>query len=591
MSVMQLIKKGQNTMALLLVFIIAILTLLPLMNHQYFTMHDDQHIARLHLLDQAISQGVLYPRWVDTLGFGYGYPLFNFYPPLIYYVAEIFRSMGFSLATSIKLMIAVGGLIGSSGMYFFAKTLWSPRIGVLSSALFTLFGYRAITMYVRGAFAEYFALSILPWLLLGYYNLYKERKLINVVATSFVTAALLLAHPFVAVPSTAYILTFITILTSTLPSKSRKEFLILSISSGILALGLSAFFWMPSAIERQHTLVNNILLKELASYKLHFVQLHQLWYSPWGFGGSIEGAGDGMSFQIHKPYILGFIIALSIPMWMLIRKIGTFFSAKKKTSDGFPLVLFTYFLLMTVASIFLMLSQSQWIWNSIQYLQYLQFPWRLMGFLGLFVALTIGAGFYLIEQWNKKIGLILTAGLIFLLIVVQTKYFSPQQFIQASDSERTSYNEIAWRISASSFEFAPKGVATTQTALNTTKIDVNENQINRSIYNTQGTNVLVQTGAQSFNEKSFNTDATSPVRFSLHTFNFPGWRAYIDDEPTEITDNNRLKLITITIPEGKHQIKFSFEQTPVRKLATIISLLSLVLSIVLWQVTLRKKSE
>ena len=76
---------------LIVLIIITALAIVGLLNNQYFSIHDDQHIARLYLLDQAIRQGDLYPRWVGGLGFNFGYPLFNFYPPLIYYVAEFFQ--------------------------------------------------------------------------------------------------------------------------------------------------------------------------------------------------------------------------------------------------------------------------------------------------------------------------------------------------------------------------------------------------------------------------------------------------------------------------------------------------------------------
>ncbi len=62
---------------LILLFIITIPAILSMMNSSYFTMHDDQHIARLFLLDTGIKQGTFYPRWVDlVLGFGLGYPSF-----------------------------------------------------------------------------------------------------------------------------------------------------------------------------------------------------------------------------------------------------------------------------------------------------------------------------------------------------------------------------------------------------------------------------------------------------------------------------------------------------------------------------------
>ena len=38
----------------------------------FFPMHDDEQIARLYELHQALSAGQFPPRWVANLGFGYG---------------------------------------------------------------------------------------------------------------------------------------------------------------------------------------------------------------------------------------------------------------------------------------------------------------------------------------------------------------------------------------------------------------------------------------------------------------------------------------------------------------------------------------
>ena len=45
---------------LLAVLIITIPAYISLLNPQYFSMHDDQHVARLYLLDQGIKQGYLF---------------------------------------------------------------------------------------------------------------------------------------------------------------------------------------------------------------------------------------------------------------------------------------------------------------------------------------------------------------------------------------------------------------------------------------------------------------------------------------------------------------------------------------------------
>src|SRR5205085_765586 len=46
------------------------------------------HVQRLIELDSLIRQGIIYSRWSPDLVFGYGYPLFNYVCPLVYYLAE-----------------------------------------------------------------------------------------------------------------------------------------------------------------------------------------------------------------------------------------------------------------------------------------------------------------------------------------------------------------------------------------------------------------------------------------------------------------------------------------------------------------------
>lgn len=55
----------------------------PLVGPAYLSSHDGlHHLFRLLDLDWCIRGGVLYPRWLPHLGFGYGYPVLNYYAPL-----------------------------------------------------------------------------------------------------------------------------------------------------------------------------------------------------------------------------------------------------------------------------------------------------------------------------------------------------------------------------------------------------------------------------------------------------------------------------------------------------------------------------
>ena len=554
----------------LLLLIITIPSFISLLNNNYFPMHDDQHIARLYLLDQGIRQGSIYPRWVDTLGFNLGYPLFNFYPPLIYYTAEIFHLFGFSLIWSIKLMVITGLLLGALGIYLLTKKVTNTWPAVLSTVLYTFFSYHAVLVYVRGAFAEFFAMSILPFVLLATINLSKkiDRKNSTLLGISF--ALLILAHPLIALPSLFFIGAFFIYYFAT--TQEKIKYAIHFILGSIFGLLLSAFFWLPSMVERKYTLIDEILTRELASYKVHYVYPGQFLYSPWGFGGSLPGPIDGMSFQLGKVHIILAISSLILFLFFAILLVRS----KRKNPDGFFLLV----LFLSVFSLFLTTDYASLIWDNISYLWYLQFPWRFLTFAGIFMAITGGYFIYFLNKTiNKNFKVMIVSTIILSLITagIYQKYFKPSRYIATTDKELTSFDEIAWRVSRTSFEFIPKGVKTTKSDLNTTIPAIDKDHVVRVPYEiVEGTADVKQT-ENNDNKKSFNVTSEVPIKFRLNTYNFPGWAAYLDNQKVPINDLDDFKRITIQIPSGNHTARFTFQNTPVRTVGDVISIISFIL--------------
>ena len=560
---------------ILCLVVLIIPAIVALLNNQYPSMHDDQHVARLFLFDKAFREGDLYPRWVDLLGFGYGYPLFNFYPPMIYFVSEVFRIIGFSFIWSIKMMIITGFIVAAIGMYLLAKSIFNRYSGILAAALYTYFTYHAITVYVRGAFAEFFALSILPFVFLTLRNFALKRSVKNATLFAITLAALVITHPLIAFPSVLYIVAFGGFYYWKTKTEDKKEFLRRGIFAGLLGLGLSAFFWLPSVIEKRFTMVDDILTRELANYKIHFVCLDQLWYSAWGYGGSGPGCSDGMTFQLGKVH-LGFL-ALSGCLFLIT--ILTKSLPKKRIAE----ILFLTGIL--ALSIFMMLDYSSIIWDSISFLWYLQFPWRFMTFVAVFISLLGGGASYLIMQLpirdmtkDKMAFIVLCVG-VFASIAIYSKYFYPQEQRSLTDSQMTSNEEISWRISRTSFEFVPKGVRTKKSELNTTVLAINKEEVPVSPYKLIAGRGIVEPTELTSSMKTFIVKQDQPVTFQLNTYNFPGWEAYIVNafqnntaKQLPITDENGLKLITVTIPPGEYILTFIFRDSWTRVIATVLSL-------------------
>ncbi|KKR74337.1 MAG: Leucine-tRNA ligase, partial [Parcubacteria group bacterium GW2011_GWB2_40_8] len=85
---------------------------------------------------------------------------------------------------------------------------------------------------------------------------------------------------------------------------------------------------------------------------------------------------------------------------------------------------FLFFLLLF--SLFMSSIYSQFIWDKIKYLWYLQFPWRFLTFTGMFISLIAAAGIYylgkIIKQNNKVKQIIFNLIIILLLVVTVVKY-------------------------------------------------------------------------------------------------------------------------------------------------------------------------
>src|SRR3990167_8436854 len=376
---------------LMLLFIITIPAFIRILNNQYFSMHDDQHIVRLYLLDQGLRQGYLYPRWVDGLGFGFGYPLYNFYPPLVYYVAETFHLMGFSLIWAVKLTSILGFYIGAFGIYLLLRKFTNKLSAFLSAALFTYFFYHATLIYVRGALAEFFSLAILPFVFLTLDNLQEKLNPKRSVLFGVILALIVLIHPLIALPTFIFVGFFF--LFYLLKLRFRWKFIKLFILSLGVGLSLSAFFWLPSLLERKYTLVDRILISELASYRLHYIYPQQFIYSPWGYGGSGAGLADGVTFQLGK-------INIGLALMSLIFGI-LYFLRKKRSDSSFYFYQLTIILLFF--SLFMTTEDSSFIWDRVKYLWYLQFPWRFLTFTAIFISIAGGYSvfflFRLIEQY------------------------------------------------------------------------------------------------------------------------------------------------------------------------------------------------
>ncbi len=558
-------KKTMKKLIILFPVISLIYVSYSILNNQFFSVHDDQQVARIYLLTEALKSGQFPVRWVDHLGFGYGYPLFIFYPPFIYYLGAIFHLFGISLIFAVKIIIFLSFLLSIASMYLLLKKFYSTNISIICSTFYVLTSYRALDVYVRGALSEAFSFVFLPLILLNIYNIFetKPQKILkSFIFLSLTFAGLILTHTLTALGFSLII--FVWSLALFRKFHSVKKSLI-TIASLVLGGGLSAFSSIPSIIEKKFTLVDGILLTELADFRIHFVYIRQLWNSAWGYGGSLPELNDGMSFEVGKVILIAIIISVGVIAYNVFKN--------KKLSFNYLLPLFI------LIPIFMTLKYSKPIWQLIQPLAYLQFPWRFLTFVTLFTPFVFAFLSQEIGKKNKKYSYLFLTVVFIMVILESVGRFSPKSFKQFSDADYLTKQRLDWATSRSSFEYIPKGVKTKLSNDFTTVPAIEESNMPQNTSVILDGEGFVESIYSEPGRQKYRATFASDAKVQFNTFDFPGWQVKINGEKVNFSSENDLRLITVSVPQGKSIIELNFSRTPIRLISEIISLVSVLIII------------
>lgn len=550
---------------LCLVILLSFWIVKPLFQPGFFPMHDDTQPARVYEMAKALSYGQFPVRWVGDLGYGFGYPLFNFYSPLPYYIGAAFNLIGFDALAATKIMFLLGIILAGVTMFFFLDSLVGEIGALVGSLLYMYAPYHAVDIYVRGAVGEFYALAFLPLIFLGTYqviaaklspnthdkklpSLVKNIKSDNESKKGILLGALGFAGVLLSHNILGMITAIIFIVSILVYLKSARFYFLLLIF--ILGLGIVSFFVLPAFLEKNFTRVNELTTGS-SNFTNHFVYFDQLWSSPWGYAGSSPGRADGMSFMIGKIHIL--LGLLSIPV--------VFFFHKRKRINNFQFTIYISMLIVFLISVFLMLEQSKFIWNLLPGFAYIQYPWRFLVYTVFSLSIMIAMMFTI---FSKSKQIILAIFLITATILFNSKYFVPKEYLSLQGEDYTSGLNLRFKVSKISDEYLPSDFLSPKSAQ-----EISWKALRDS------TNLKVLESGDTPIKKIYKVYLVNPALTQTNITYFPGWQAKIDSVYTNISSNNgRIQLF---LPAGQHNLEFIFKDTPVRLLANTISILALFL--------------
>lgn len=514
----------------------------------FYGASDDLHMAWLYEFHKTLLLGQIPPRFVPDLSFGFGYPLFNFVFPLPFYIAEIFHLLGLNLVDSVKALFLLSVPFSAFFMYLFLRQFTNKALSLAGAILYIYTPYRSTDIYVRGAIGEILSFVILPVVALSVAKLSADENSnrfswIGIGALSI--ASLILTHNITAYMFLPFIGLF-WILRIIFLVRNKGKMVVLSLTALIAGLLISCYFWIPAISE-------SVLMKydTVFNFVDHFPTLIQLIKPYWGYGASVPGPYDGMSF------FLGYV-NIGLILIVLISFFSFKISKEKK-------ILLTWVFISLICAAFLMNFRSSFLWSTLPLLPYFQFPWRFL------IITTFVIPILVINLEAFKKSWLFSVLIIFLSLVTVGSFFRPHDFLGRQDSYYLN-RYIPSPVASSEYlktqeEYLrlPKGTEA-RPGKNYPFAYADSGNISK-IYKKNDLNVLVW------------VQSSNGVDLNLSKYFFPGWIALIDGQRVNIEPGKPFGQVSVKVPSGAHKVEFLFKETNFKKVLDVVSLIAFLVSL------------
>ena len=376
---------------------LSLLAVWPLLRAGYPSIGDGlNHLYRLVEFDHLLRHGAWFPRWATDLGYGYGYPLFNYYPPLAYYGGALFHALGLNFAHSLLAVYVVAIALAVTGAYTLAHERWGHAGGLIAAWAYGLSPYLYFNVLARGALPETLGLGLLPWALWAYYCLARKPCARLWAAATLLYSGLILSHLLSGLIAAPLILVFALFSESgrvrarrrpksetsdsVFKSGSRHKpqvelcFLRFTFLSFLFSLLLSSFFLLPAVLETGYVRIDQLTLPGDLDFHNNFLTLGELFAWPQSF--------DPRLVFVAVPPSLS-LAALALALSGLLLRLWAALRHRTSSLQHWDLALGITFLLLCL----LTLPITVPLWERLPFANLIQFPWRLVGPASLLLAL------------------------------------------------------------------------------------------------------------------------------------------------------------------------------------------------------------
>lgn len=543
-----------------LVLAIGMLSCIPLLSSYLIDGNDLYiHLARIEGIYQGIGNGE-FPVYINTVMMsGYGNLSASMYPQLFLYPLSILRAMGVSLYLCYKLLLVLINIMTAFFSFYAVKNITkSEKAAFLACVFYTLSLYRMNDMYFRAALGETMALTFLPLVLWGAYELlWGNSKKWYILALGM--SGVIEGH----VLTVEMCILFLLFEGVCMLIYSRTEKISVRIVNGIKAICLTcllnAFFIVPFLFFSGEDLqVFTNMPNEVAGTGAYFSQMFALFPGTAGIDRS-DGVANG-----EMPMTIGGVLLAGIIMFFMV--------CREKRERDTAISIGKHCIYMGAMALYM----ASWIfpWETIsrnafvsQIVGSLQFAWRFLGPATLFLSVASAIGIVKYTE-NKKNGK-WVAGIVCAAALASTFYFMDmlvQEAPQVADKMEIAESDLCDALymysNGDKFEALQldyrRNMAVVKSYLGT--------EITCENYVKKGTNISVDIAASgAILENDY-------IQFPLYYF--PGYEIEIDGQKVDAEVKNR--LVAYPVPDGRVHIEVKYNPPVIFDIANMITLFTVI---------------
>ncbi len=529
-------------------------------------------LVRTYELAANLRAGAFPARWMPDAAYGLGYPFFNFYASLPYYIAALLTVLGVDLINAIKLTQTLGMLAAGLAMWLFARRMLPVWGSALAASAYMLAPFHLVNVYVRGdSLSEFWAFAWYPLIFWAVARVIDDGRRAAAIILALALAGLVLTHNVSAMLFAPFIVIYaLSLLIQRARQSDRvaQDFLRGTVSlilPALMALAISAWFWLPALGEAGAAQLGEQTTGYF-NYANHF-RAGNLMQQSLAFDYAVNEKGDAFAMGLVQTIL----VALGSALWL---------ASTRKGGSRFTLWLM---LALFALSTFMLTPASAFIWENAPLLKLAQFPWRMLSVQAVFAAVLMG-GIGRVERGEWQVGsepFHLPALFSVLLLTWSALAQLPNARLNVQSSDVTP-------ASMQFYEWYTGNIGTTIRAEYLPQTALPRPVTGPALMGMQSQAFIAQDGApasslasqlqsQSPAQQTWRIQAAQALSIAVPLIYSPSWQAQFNGDSIALAPHVGSGWASLRVPAGEGTLVLSYAGTPLQHIGNGLSLVAVLL--------------